>query len=87
MKHYKEAPANPSYLSTDKTLKTGKSKNFQINLKHKLRLELWPDEEMVICAYGQQMDIWGDDVFYCTIITKTTMTNESRDEIIRLLQR
>ena len=61
------------------------NENFLINLKHKLCLELWPNDETVICACGQQMDIWGDLDFCCKIITKTTMSNETRDGIYRLL--
>jgi len=64
-----------------------KNENFLINLKRKLCLELWPDDETVICTCGQQMDAWGDHAFCYKIITKTTMSNEIRDGIYRLLQR
>ena len=62
--------------------------NFVINLKRKLRLELWPNDEVVTCACGQRMDAWGDHAFGCTVVTKTTITsNDIRDGLIKLLRR
>ena len=63
-----------------------KNQNFEINLKRKLRLELWPQEDVVTCKCGQRMDRFGDHAFCCTHISKTTMSNEIRDGIIRLLK-
>ena len=63
-----------------------KNENFLINLKRKLCLELWSNKETVICAYGQQMDACGDHACCCEVITKTTISDEIRDGIIRLLQ-
>ena len=63
-----------------------KNQNFEINLKQKLRLELWPQEDVVTCKCGQRMDLFGDHAFCCTHISKITMSNETRDSIIRLLK-
>ena len=63
-----------------------KNQNFDINLKRKLRLELWPEDDAVTCAYGQRMDIFGDHAFCCSHVKKTTMSNEIRDGIIRLFK-
>ena len=64
-----------------------KNQNFDVNLKCKLRLELWPTDDVVTCACGQRMDRFGDHAFCCTAVKKTTMSNEIRDGIIRLFQR
>ena len=63
-----------------------KNQNFKINFKRKLRLELWPQEDVVTCKCGQRMDQFGDHAFCCTHIFKTTMSNEIRDGIICLFK-
>ena len=60
--------------------------NFAINLKRKLRLELWPASDVVFCrTCGKQMDHFGDHTLCCH--NKTIMHNEIRDGIIRVLKR
>ena len=63
-----------------------KNQNFEVNLKRKLTLELWPQKDVVICACGQRMDRFGDHAFRCNHTSETTMSNEIRDGIIRLLK-
>lgn len=64
-----------------------KNDNFIINLKRKLRLELWPNGDQVICKCGQVMDPFGDHAFNCTCCSKKAMHDEIRDGLITLLQR
>jgi len=49
-----------------------KNENFHINLKRKLRLELWPDDDVVTCACGQRMDRFGDHAFCYSHVKKNT---------------
>ena len=64
-----------------------KIENFVINLKRKLRLDLWPNDKVVTCACNQRVDAWGDHAFCCTAVTKTTMNNDIRGGLIKLLWR
>ena len=49
-------------------------------------MELWPQDDVVTCKCGQRMDRFWDHAFCCTHISKTTMSNEIRDGIIRLFK-
>jgi hypothetical protein len=53
-----------------------KNQNFDVNLKRKLCLELWPTDDVVTCMCGQRMDRFGDHAFCCTAVKKTTMSNK-----------
>ena len=64
-----------------------KPDNFEINLKRKLRLELWPEDDVTMCSCGQIMDNFGDHAFCCKTNVKTTMHNEIRDGIFNLFKR
>jgi len=59
--------------------------HFLINLKRKLRLELW--DKPVRCSCGDIMDVWGDHAFNCKSNTKTQMSNQIRDGIVKLFTR
>ena len=54
-------------------------------LKRKLRLELWPGEEMPVCFCGKRMDKYGDHVLSCCRHCKTPMHNKIRDGLMRIL--
>ena len=60
---------------------------FELNLKRKLRLPLWPTEAPVKCSCGDIMDPWGDHAFCCSSNNKGPMHNQIRDGIIKLFQR
>jgi len=63
------------------------NQNFDINLKHKLRLELWPEDDVVTCACMPRMDRFGDHAFCYSHVKKTAMSNEIRDGIMHLFKR
>ena len=52
-----------------------------------MRLPLWPDNDVTVSGCGQTVDAYGDHAFCCTSNTKTTMSNEIRDGLIRVLGR
>lgn len=60
---------------------------FELNLKRKLRLPLWPSEAPVKCSCGDIMDCWGDHAFCCSSNNKGPMHNQIRDGLIKLFRR
>ena len=56
-----------------------KNEDFTLMLKRKLRLELWPQNEVPICTCGKHMDRFGDHVMSCRCHCKTPLHNTIRD--------
>jgi len=87
LKEILQPSTSKSFLETSRLDSTNRLKQlFGITLKWKLRLELWPKEDIVTCACGQHMYRFRDHTFCCNRISKTTMSKEIRDVIIRLLK-
>lgn len=78
-----------SLLDMPRSEPCNRQKNDQwlVSLKRKLRLELWPKEDTVMCACGRPMDHFGDHALSCRKHNKGTMSNAIRDGIIRVFKR
>ncbi len=57
-----------------------------LSLRRKLRLELWPGEDMPHCFCGQVMDQFGDHCLSCVRHCKTKVSNRIRDGVWSLLK-
>ena len=62
-----------------------KNSDFNVMLKRKLHLELWPGSEQVKCVCGKFMDLFGDNCLSCRRMPKTPLSNSIRDGLIPLL--
>ena len=60
---------------------------FGINLKRKLRLDIWPGNSAIVCPLCKKaMDRKGDHFFRCKRISKTPMHDQWRDGLRALMQ-
>ena len=64
-----------------------KNQQWLVSLKRKLRLELWPKDEVVMCSCGKMMDNFGDHALGCKDCKKTTAHNDMVNGIVRVLKR
>jgi len=62
------------------------NEDFRVMLKRKLRLPLWPKNELITCFYGTVIDEYEDHCMSCRRHCKTPMHNKIRDGLSKVLE-